>query len=172
MSQGFNPRPRISLPAPLSVGLWGRNEVLDFELQEWVRPREVEQRLSSRLPEGFALNSLRTLPKKPNRRPRQFSYRVPLERGHPIDAGVIEKLLNADEAIVRRKKKKKSKTVNIAPFIQELRLRNGALHMLLEMTDRGTARPEEVLEALGCEPGTDYNLGQIERTRVNLSSSL
>jgi len=43
--------------------------------------------------------------------------------------------------------------------------------MLLSCTDEGTARPEEVLEVLGCQEGRDYAKGLIERTHVSLSPS-
>jgi hypothetical protein len=39
------------------------------------------------------------------------------------------------------------------------------------MTPKGIARPEEVLSHLGLKAGKDYELSEIVRTRVNLSSS-
>ena len=40
-SEGFHPRPRISLPMPLSVGFTGHSEVADVGLREWMRPEEL-----------------------------------------------------------------------------------------------------------------------------------
>jgi len=172
MSRGYNPRPQISLPAPLGVGIRGENEVLDFELSEWVRPEEVKQRLSSHLPEGIELRSLRTVPSKPDRQPRELSYRVPLLKGHPVTPAALEQVLRAEELIVQRTRKGNARPINVARFVRDLRLENGSLHILLAVTDRGTARPEEVLQALGCEGGRHYLESSIERTHVNLSSSL
>ena len=101
MSRGYNPRPQISLPAPLGVGIRGENEVLDFELSEWVRPEEVKRTLSSHLPEGIELRSLRTVPSKPDRQPRELSYRVPLHEGHPVTPAALQQVRRAREAAPR-----------------------------------------------------------------------
>jgi radical SAM-linked protein len=172
MSQGFNPRPQISLPAPLGVGITGRNEVLDFELCEWVAPEEVRRRLTNELPEGIGIHSIQVLHSKPDRQPKQLAYRIPLLEGHPVTQARIQALLAAEAIEVTRCGDGKSKTVNVAEFLRDVRLQGNELHILLKVTDRGTARPEEVLEALGCKAGEHYLKGAIERTHVSLSSSL
>ena len=172
MSQGYNPRPQISLPAPLSVGFWGENEVVDFELCSWLRPAEVQERLAVQLPVGIDLFSLRAVPTRPDRQPRHFSYRIPLMEGHPVTQEALKDLLGTDEIIVERQKKGKVKEKNIAQFLRAARVVENQLHMLLAMTNRGTARPEEVLRALGCRPGRDYLKSSVVRTHVDLSSSL
>jgi radical SAM-linked protein len=146
--------------------------VLDFELCRWLRPEEVEERLGEEIPEGIALKSLKSVPTKPDRRPTFFSYRIPLREGHPVTPRLIERVLEADELIVERKKKRKVKKRDIAGFVRVIRLEKQNLHMLLAMTDRGTARPEEVLRSLGCRPGRDYLKSAITRTHVDLSASL
>ena len=171
MSQGFNPRPRMSLPAPLSVGIEGHNEVLDFELDQWVRPDEVGQRLAAQLPRGIRLNSLRNLPSKPDRRPSHLSYRVELLQGHPVNEDAVREALGAERLIVERRRDEEVKPVDIRPFIDRIRIEGGTIHFLLRVTDHGTARPEEVLEALGCKRGVHYPADSVERTHVNLSSS-
>ncbi len=171
MSQGYNPRPQISLPAPLSVAVAGYSEVLDFELDRWTRPAEVKQRLNGQLPKGIALHALHSMPTKPDRSVKGLSYRIPLSRGHPVTQQSLDGLLGAEEVIVRRRRADKVKTLNIAPFIRDVRLKEGEIRLLLGATQQGTARPEEVLEALGCRAGVHYSKGAVERTRVSLSSS-
>jgi radical SAM-linked protein len=171
MSQGYNPRPRISLPAPLSVGIEGRNEVLDFELSQWVRPEEVGRRLAEELPRGVDIKAVENTAGKQDRSPTELSYRVPLLPGHTVGPEAIEELLAADELIVQRRKGDSTKEVDIRPFVAHLRVDDDQLQVLLRCTDRGTARPEEVLEKLGCQPGRDYLPGAMVRTHVNLSSS-
>ncbi len=172
MSGGFNPRPRISLPAPLSVGFLGRNEILDFELERWLRPEEVRRRFEEQLPAGIRIESLQNVPSKPDRRPRQFFYLVHLLDGHPVTAARLNELLEVTELIVERSYDGRTKTLDIRPFIGRIRLRGSELHLLFEVSERGTARPEEVLQFLGCKPAVHYLKGAIERTNVNLSSSL
>lgn len=172
MSQGYNPRPRISLPAPLSVGFTGGNEVFDFELEEWVRPEEIRRRLAAQLPAGVVLKSLQTVPARPDRRARRLVYQIALLAGHPLTQESLAQLLATKEILVHRRKNGDTKTVNIAPFLRDARLDSDTLLLVLEATDAGTARPEEVLGALGLMPGTHYLKGAIERTHVSLSSSL
>jgi radical SAM-linked protein len=172
MSEGFNPRPRISLPASLSVGISGRSEVLDFELDEWIRPDEVMQRLAAELPDGIELKSLQNPSSKPDRCPTQLSYMIPLLEGHPVAEEGVRELLAAEQVLVRRRRKGKVKELDIRPFIERIRCEEGAIRLLLRATEHGTARPEEVLEALGCRPGVHYLRGAVQRTHVNLSSAL
>jgi len=172
MSRGFNPRPQMSLPAPLGVGIKGCNEVLDFELSQWVRPEEVRRRVATQLPKGIAIESLQNVASKPCRRPKRFSYRIPVLEGHPVTQGCIEDLLARETVTVPRRGKGTVKTVDIRPFIQEVRLEGSQVHVLLSVTDHGTARPGEVVLALGCRAGEHYFEGTIERTQVNLSPSL
>ena len=53
-TQGFNPRPSVSIALPLSVGTQSRCELLDFELDgEAVSCDEILKRLNSSLVEGI-----------------------------------------------------------------------------------------------------------------------
>ena len=172
VSGGYNPRLKMSLPAALSVGMAGDNEPFDFELTRWVKPSEIEKILSAELPEQVDLKSVQIAAKKPSRNPSELSYRVPLLRGSSLTERRIQEVLDRSQIVVQREKKDETKEVDIRPFIKALRVRDQAVHMLLKFTQRGTARPEEVLQALGCQPDVDYLESQIRRTDVNLSSSL
>lgn len=172
MSNGFNPRPRISLPAPLGVGLSAQNEIFDFELTSWLNPSEVKERLSEQLPEGIKIRSVSITQGKPDREPKRFSYHVPLINPHPVEDSKIEKLLNCDQVMVTREKKKRKEERNIAPFLTHIRLRGNDLYFQVAVSNKGTAKPEEVLQALGCVRGKHYSEAAMERTHVSLSSSL
>ncbi len=171
MSEGHNPRPRISLPAPLSVSFQGSNEVADVGLHQWLRPQEFSARLQAELPQGIAIRSVEITSTHPDRQPSALSYRIPLLPGHCLSAERIDALLGREEALVERERKREVKEVDVRRFVKALRLDGDALLMLLECSSEGTARPEEVLQALGCREGADYLVGDIERTHVSLSSS-
>jgi len=169
VSQGFNPRPRLSLPMPLSVGMAGLSEVADLGLAEWARPEDVRLRLQAQLPDGIGIGSVEVIAGNANRRPSEHSYHVPILPGHRLTEDRIAGLLAQRECVVERRRAGDVRTVEIRRFIKALRLRDGVLMMLLRNTDRGTARPEEVMEALGCREGTDYLKGCIVRANVNMS---
>src|SRR5262245_4685643 len=54
-SQGFNPRPKVSFPLALALGIEGRREVLELELTEALAPEEVRDRLAAVAPPGLEL---------------------------------------------------------------------------------------------------------------------
>ena len=52
-SEGFNPRPQISIALPLSVGCGSLCEIMDFQLVEEVDITYLRERLNRALPEGI-----------------------------------------------------------------------------------------------------------------------
>ncbi|MBC7337876.1 MAG: DUF2344 domain-containing protein, partial [Clostridia bacterium] len=53
-SQGFHPKPKISFPLALALGLEGRNEVLELELTEALSTDEILARLQRATVPGLA----------------------------------------------------------------------------------------------------------------------
>lgn len=54
-SEGFNPRPQISIALPLSVGTGSLCEILDFKLKDDTDLEELPARLTAVLPEGIEI---------------------------------------------------------------------------------------------------------------------
>ena len=52
MSEGFHPKPRLSFPSALAMGVIGLDEVLDAELTEAHRPDDLLAALAPRVVEG------------------------------------------------------------------------------------------------------------------------
>ena len=167
-SEGHNPRPRLSFPMALSVGHVGLNEVADIGLREWTRPDEVRERLQAEFPEGIGIISAQAVPINPSREPRELAYRVPLLASHTLTASGIQALLDSERAVVTRVRKRSVRDVEVRQFIKAVRLSGDSLEMLIRYTSHGTAKPEEILEALGCRPDVDYLKSAIERTNVSL----
>ena len=57
-SEGFNPRPQLSLPVPRAVGITGEAEVLLIAFSEPVNPEEVLSRLIEQMPAGIKMLSV------------------------------------------------------------------------------------------------------------------
>ncbi len=155
----------------LSVGIAGRSEVADVGLCEWTNPEEFRSRFQAELPEGIRIGSVQITATNASRQPKELSYCVPLLPSHTLTQEGVRELLASHRAAVTRTREKDSKEVDVRRFLKAIRLEGDALHMLLSCMQEGTARPEEVLEALGCEEGRDYARGRIERTHVSLSPS-
>jgi len=171
MSEGHNPRPRVSFPMALSVGFSGCNEVADIGLREWVRPAQLHARLQAEFPPGIEISSAEATAAHPNRQPRELVYRVPMLPGHCLTEAKVQGFLAEQSMTVQRTRAGEVKQVAVRQYVKALRIDGDCVQMRLRCTESGTARPEEVMQALGCREGVDYSKGQIERTHVDLSSS-
>jgi radical SAM-linked protein len=170
VSQGFNPRPRLSFPLALEVGVTGLDEVMTVRLTRWIHPEHVGRRLTSVLPEGIEIKDVRTVSNRDPSAVAYTGYRVPLKDGHPLTVEAVDQLMQREQIICTRTRKSREVRKDIRPFLRALHYEDNVLEMLFDLTDRGTARPEEVMEALSCRRGRDYDLNQIVRTRVALVS--
>lgn len=154
-SQGFNPRPKFSIASALPVGVTGRAEVMDIWLSPPLDPREVVASLNAQLPPGLSVLEAREvalhLPAL-QAVMRWAEYRVVLDQAEP---GLAERIaaLMAQPALPREQSHKgQVRQHDLRPLIAELALVPGedtTLHMRLANGSQGTARVEEVLDALG-----------------------
>lgn len=150
-SEGFNPRPRLSLPLPRSVGIASEDELLVIELTEAVAPDAALCQLRRQMPSGIRLWDILALTTSANPAPRQAVYEAPVESPPPEWRQRIEDLSQRTAIIVRRtgQDERVEKQLDIRPYIVRLAIEDNRLIMVLRITPTGTARPAEVLAALG-----------------------
>jgi len=122
-SEGFNPHPKISIVAPLSLGVESRCELLDFEAEGDFGPSEIE-RLNAALPGGIRAVSCAP----PVNKPGELAW-----IGHIIsffyDNGVhegsaekIEKLFSGPVTVLKKTKRGESET-DISPLVMDMTAR-------------------------------------------------
>jgi len=155
LSEGFNPRPRMSVAAPLSLGHEGLAELLDITLRESVPPPEASRRLQAALPPGIEVVEVEEL--EIGRAPAakmvvSTEYRVELAAPRTgLDSQVAE-LLGRDSLELDETRDGRTRRRDIRPFILGARAEGEQrLHLRFRYDERGTVRPEQVLEALGIE---------------------
>jgi radical SAM-linked protein len=164
-SQGYNPRPKLQLAAPLALGITSLVEIIDFWLSEDPGDlNQLESRLLAAQPPGIEIRTVEII--DPSAPPLQnkvsaAQYQVTLlDQVQDLDQK-IDALL-ASESLPREKR---GKTYDLRPLVQELSVEKSArdhLQMLLAARDGGTGRPEEVLLALDIQPENT----RIERTHL------
>ena len=163
MSQGFHPKPRMTFPSALAVGIEGIDELMEFELAEASTAEEVLARLRPHTPPGLTLKSVEVLPEGSQKaRVRSVSYQVPIPpqcRAEVCDR--IDRLMAGSSHPIRRPNR--LTPVDLRPLLEELTLREGVLLMRLRIDGRGSARPREVLSALGL---ADLELQGVHLTRA------
>jgi len=174
MSEGFNPRPRISFPAPLGVGTEGLAEAMEFDLREWVPPPEIERRLREQLPEGLELVSLSLADAHKTARAEEVTYRITPDAATRDDARlrpeVLAQVLGRDEISVERIRKCRRKTVNIRPFLLSLRREGDTILLRVKAGPEGSSRPEEILGAIGFDAESCRSRFRLIRSRVQLAN--
>ena len=164
MTQGYNPHPRISFPLALGTGIAGENEVMEFELQEWLPGASVREALALQLPPGITLRELRAVRPGGGSTVTGISYRVRFLEDPSITEDQVSALLLQQCIPVRRRRKGAEKSVDIRPFLKRLRLDGDVLTMECTVDRGSTTRPEEVLQTLGMDVA-DW-LPRMEMTRV------
>lgn len=126
-SEGYNPKPRISMGPPLPVGVSGLKEYFDLELSERVEAEEVKTALNRVLPRGMEISRVKEIKKKVQSLTaviNRASYRFVFPGGD-IQATDLEdgfsRLFSLEKWTIERKRnKKKNRMLNIKPLVMEL----------------------------------------------------
>jgi len=153
-SAGFNPRPRLWLPLPRSVGVASDDELLIVALERAETPARVRQRLVGEVPEAIALREAFELACRARPRPVEATYRLDLAGDpNPALAKTVRQTMQADRIEVRRTSKRggRSRVVDLRDRIVRIDLAGNTLTATLRISPEGSARPAEVLELLGLD---------------------
>jgi radical SAM-linked protein len=168
MSQGFNPRPKMSLVEPRSVGIASEAEILEFELADWVNPEAVLGNLRRQVPADLQVDLLDLLRPTDKARPVAVVYVARLEAPCVDLEERIARLLAQSEAPVVRRRPKADKHLDARPFIERLEAAgDGTVRMVLVTGPKGTVRPDEVLRLLGLDDEAVAR-ADVRRTEIRL----
>jgi len=169
LSRGMKPRPVIALALPRAVGVESEAELADVELTTDDECRQVAARVAEQLPDGLTLVSIEPAHGKPAAsRVRAVDYLVDVTGEVDWDAALI-RYLAADQAVVTRSAPNKAaKRVNVRSFCSQIERVPAGLAARIELTEAGTARPEEVATAVAATIGATPTITRIVRTQIVL----
>ncbi len=198
-SEGFNPRPRISFPSALRLGIESEDEILFLHLAQWMRPDEIIQRLSNQLIDGVKITKLE--PVASNQIPTCFevTYKITWHRATRPNAEIIKNLLDQSEVFIVRSKPAPSrsasfslgsrnprrnvegqdrrdsfgnvsKRINIRPYLKEISIRDNEFTLVANVTSQGTLRPDEVISVLGLDGSMAQGDFSIRKLRTELKT--
>lgn len=122
-TQGFNPRPSVSIALPLSVGVESRCELLDFHLEGAPVPNEqILTRLNEALVEGVRVRSVYDDGQKiKNLAYLDCKLTLEYDRGVPQGAeNAIASLFGRSQLVVEKKSKNGTAEQNIIPMLRFL----------------------------------------------------
>jgi radical SAM-linked protein len=178
-SEGFNPRPKLSLPLPRSVGIEVDDDLLCFRIESTGTQESnlctlVKTRLSEQLPDGFELPTVRTAKAKASIQPCQAAYLLAVRAEYLNEKlkSRIKCLLASENLNLQRRmgpENSKFKNMDVRPFLKSIELDNGGITVECKISLAGSIRVDEMLKLL--ELDYDMLSAPIRRTRVQWQES-
>jgi len=158
-SEGFSPHPRISLAAPLPIGVTSETELMDLYTTQWVSPHFFTAAVSQQLPPGIEILQVHqialTLPSLQSQ-VRYVEYKVEVETEmEPKEIeSALASLLSAKRLPWQHQRDTGTRSYDLRALIDDLRLIDWhhpycTIDMRLRCDSSGSGRPEQVIAALG-----------------------
>ncbi len=161
-SEGFSPRPRIALAAPLAVGMTSACELLELTMAARVPLQRPRSDLPPQLPHGFRLLDVQEVPLglpslQSMLRSASYEVDVPDPRPPQVWRDAITALLARDSIPWQHMRGDELREYDLRPLIFEAELADppgpgiARLRLRLRNDERGSGRCEQVTRALGAE---------------------
>jgi radical SAM-linked protein len=175
-TEGFSPHPRLSLAAPLAVGVTSQAELMDVFCSKWVSPHFFSSAVSQQLPAGIEIQQVNSVaPTMPSLQSQvgYAEYEVELETERD-EAGVkaaLTSLLAAEQLAWHHERDTGTRNYDLRSLIDDLWLSSWqqgscTIGMRLRCDSGGSGRPEQVAAALGFSHPTS-----IHRTKLLLKTA-
>lgn len=158
-SEGYNPRPRISLAAPLAVGVTSEAELMDVFCTRWISPHFFTAAVSQQLPPGIAMRQILpvalTLPSlQAQLRQAEYSVTVETDAGEKEIETKLTALLALETLPWQHQRDTGVRQYDLRALISDLWLIDCqppycTIGMRLRCDSGGSGRPEQVIIALG-----------------------
>jgi radical SAM-linked protein len=176
-SEGFNPHPRMSLAAPLALGVTSEAELMDIVLANFLSPHTFAAALGRQLPSGISIggvfNTALTLPSLQSQlRLAEYTVGINTDKSRPEIEAAIAELLGKASLPWQHQRDTGPHKYDLRLLIDDLWLidcRQGVCNigMRLRCDSGGSGRPEQVAAALGFTHYPD----SIHRNRLILQTS-
>ena len=164
----MRPRLVISLALARGVGIASEDERCTIELVgEGHDPAELVRRLAATCPRGVV--PLDARPAGPRAVPVGATYRIEFDAPGDDVARAVDAYRASSELPIERRSPKQRRTVDVRRFAPEPRLEDGAVIVVIDIHDDGSAKPEEVARALARCANADLPVASITRLAVELA---
>jgi radical SAM-linked protein len=178
-SAGFNPRPRLSLPLPRSVGIESDAELACALVarEPCLDPEQVKEQICRQMPQGCEITSVDLLPGKVSYRPVSAVYVFSLacsngdERIRTAVEDLRRTLAAGDKLVVQRRSHpaKPARSTDISAYIDSIETEPTGLAVKCNITGAGTVRPDEILQLLQID--SSQLSGPVKRKSVQWRSN-
>ena len=175
-SEGFSPHPRISLAAPLAVGVTSEAELMEIFIARWVSPHWFTTVVSQQLPPSIEILGVYqvelTMPSLQSQvRYAEYGVEVETKKGPNDIESAVSGLLSVEHLPWHHQRDTEWRSYDLRTLIDDLWLVDWCdsyctIGMRLRCDSGGSGRPEQVVSALGF---TQYPQS-IHRTTLILKS--
>ena len=175
-SEGFSPHPRISLAAPLPIGVTSEAELMDIFSTKWVSPHLFTKTVSQQLPPGIEILQVYqialTMPSLQSQiRYAEYKVEVETEKERKDIETALISLLSLKHLPWHHQRDTGTKHYDLRALINDLRLISWhqtycTIGMRLRCDSSGSGRPEQVITALGFS----HHPRSIHRTKLILKT--
>ena len=150
-SEGFNPRVRMSFPCASPTAMASSCEIVEVQVGAPAAAGEVRAALAAALPEDLPVLGAEEVPEGERLRLEAAVYAArEREGGPPLPGPAAAEALLARETIPVERR---GRALDLRPLLQELRRDGDSLLVRIGFRESGaTARPEDVVGALGKDP--------------------
>jgi radical SAM-linked protein len=188
-SQGFHPKPKVSLGPALPVGVASECEMIDVELCGAADPSEVASRLGPRLPDGLPLLDVQRLPPGAESiaaATRAVHYLIEFPRENWTEAALLARVeaFHAAEHLTLRRESPpggrghggqkiaatRKREIDLKEIVTHLAVEGAArVAFSLRADPSGSARPSEVLAAVFGDGGAAPEGAKILKEGVSIA---
>jgi len=158
-TEGFSPHPRISLAAPLPVGITSEAELMDIFVAKSVSPHFLMNAVSQQLPAGIGIlqvyQIVLTMPSLQSQvRYAEYVVEVETEKSKQDIESALTALLSLEKLPWQHQRDTGTRSYDLRALIDDLWLidwqgSRGTVGMRLCCDSSGSGRPEQVILALG-----------------------
>ena len=160
-SEGFSPHPRISLAAPLAVGVTSKSELMDVFLIQRITPGNFLQKVTPQLPEGISIIDVQPVSlEAPSLQSRLRYAEYVVEVESPQGAENVQRSLKALLALEtlpwHHSRDTGERFYDLRSLLDDLWMAGEKdevymIGMRLRCDSSGSGRPEQIIKALGLE---------------------
>lgn len=151
-SRGFNPRPKMSLPLPRTVGITSRGDILCVKVEEDRQPEEIMEMLNETLPPACRVTEVCYSESGKTPKPQLADYIFSIDpRRCPeqLKSHILctrETLRAGRHVVIERKTpgKRKTKQIDVNSFVDDIELNDNRLSVRCKISESGSIRVDEL----------------------------
>ena len=159
-SQGFNPRPKLSLPLPRPVGVASDDELLCLRVRKSTSAQEhkcisaqVYKSINAQVPEGCELLSVNVARANTSFQPCSAAYVLAVRKEYLNEElkAAIKRLLASNSINLQRqidKRKSRIKNIDVRGFLKSIELDPNGIIVECKISSAGSIRVDEILKLL------------------------